>query len=524
MALENIGELWRRAGLAQRVVMLGLVLACAGGGFVLVRWASTPSLSLLYSGLDPEEAATIVERVRDAGIAYELKQGGTAVYVPTDKVYSLRLTMASAGLPTGNSAGGYGLWDQEAPFAPSPFSERVRYQRAIEGEISRSIQELDAVVSARVHVVKPESALFRKDDGAATASVILKLKAGYQLTTGNVAAITHLVARCVEGLAPDKVSIVDGQGNLLSGEGGDEYNSRMTTVLEQKRQMEEYLARKAERQLELVLGPNRATVQVAVEMDTTVIESTSLAYGSSDKAQVAKEMIKKSSTEPESAEGGGGGATKDETIETEYKLPEKTETRRMLPGQITRKTVSVVVDLTPPTAEGEEAPAGLKMLALEDVKEIVTTALGLKLAEEGAAAAPAAGGAAAATPNDELAVKEATFYRDPELAAAAAAPVDGGIFTQEFILEIAKRGSLGLLVVGALLALKMFGGKKKVPPLEGSPVAALTGQSAQVGLLTAGAGGPESAMLKAQITRALQDNPDEVKRLFLSWAQGDKGE
>ena len=126
MALENIGELWRRAGLAQRVVMLGLVLACAGGGFVLVRWASTPSLSLLYSGLDPEEAATIVERVRDAGIAYELKQGGTAVYVPTDKVYSLRLTMASAGLPTGNSAGGYGLWDQEAPFAPSPFSERVR--------------------------------------------------------------------------------------------------------------------------------------------------------------------------------------------------------------------------------------------------------------------------------------------------------------------------------------------------------------------------------------------------------------
>jgi hypothetical protein len=141
-------------------------------------------------------------------------------------------------------------------------------------------------------------------------------------------------------------------------------------------------------------------------------------------------------------------------------------------------------------------------------------------AEGGAGAG--AGGAAAGT--DSLTVKEASFYRDPQVAGLAAE--DEGLFTQDFLLEVAKRSSLGLLVVGALVALKMFGGKKKAAPLEGSAVAALTGQAGQAagGLLPASAGEGDPQMLKAQITRALQNNPEEVKRLFLNWVESGKGE
>jgi len=525
VALENIGEVWRRASLMQRVMLLGIVLGCLGGAALLVNWARTPSLALLYSGLSPEEAAGVVEKIRDAGIAYELKQGGTAVYVPQEKVYSLRLTMASAGLAVGDNRG-YRILDEQ-DFGKPPFIERVNYKRAIEGELARSIQTLDAVASARVHIAKPESPLFRKGDNAATASVIVKLKGGYHLSNANVAAIRYLVSGGVEGLAPDKVRVVDTHGTPLSGEpdeGG--LHSKMASILEQKRRAEEYLAAKAERQLLLVLGPNRATVQVSVEMDATTTESETTQYGP-EKGLPAKEMVKTSRiTEPAREKGGEGGTTSDETIETEYKLTEKTQRTVTLAGAITRKSVAVVVDLTPAPKEGEEPPAaGEKLMQVEDVWRIVKMALGLDVpdappAEGGAGAG--AGGAAAGT--DSLTVKEASFYRDPQVAWLAAE--DEGLFTRDFLLEVAKRSSLGLLVVGALVALKIFGGKKKAAPLEGSAVAALTGQGGQAagGLLPASAREGDAQMLKAQITRALQNNPEEVKRLFLNWVESGKGE
>lgn len=520
MALENIGEVWRRASLIQRLMLLVIVLGCLGGAALLVNWARKPSLALLYSGLSPEEAAGVVEKVRDAGVAYELKQGGTAIYVPEEKVYSLRLTMASAGLAVGDNRG-YRILDEQ-DFGKPPFIERVNYKRAIEGELAKSIQTLDAVVSARVHIAKPESPLFRKGDNAATASVIVKLKGGYQLSGANVAAIRYLVSGGVEGLAPEKVRVVDTHGTPLSGEpdeGG--INSKMASILDQKRQVEEYLARKAERQLSLVLGPNRATVQVSVEMDTTTTESQMTQYGP-EKGLTAKEMVKTSRTsEPAREKGGEAGTTSDETIETEYKLTEKTQRTTTLAGAITKKSVAVVVDLTPAKTGGEEAPAAAKLMQVQDVWRIVKMALGLDVPD--APPAEGGGGAGAATGTDSLTVKEASFYHDPQLAALGAE--DEGLFTKDFILEIAKRSSLGLLVLGALLALKMFSSRKSAAAAEGSPLAALTGQGGEAagGLLPASAGEGGSRILKAQITRALQNNPEEVKRLFLSWVESEKG-
>ena len=518
MAFENIGQVWQRASLIQRVLLLGVVLGCAAAGMLLVNWARQPNMALLYSGLDPEEAAGIVEKVRDAGIPYELKQGGTAVYVPEQRVYSLRLTMASAGLPTGENRG-YQILDQHT-IGESPFSERVKYTRAIEGEIARSIQAMDAVVSARVHVVRPESALFRKGDSAATATVIVRLKGGHSLTTSNVAAVAHLVSGAVEGLAPQKVVVVDSHGNLLSGEAADGTHAKMASVHEQKRQVEEYLARKAEHHLEQVLGPNRATVQVSVVMDTTTLESETKRYGP-DKGVTTKETVKESrSTEPAGSKDGEAGTTSDMTTETEMKVSETTERKIELAGDITSKTVSVIVDLSVPAKEGETASSG-KIMEITDVEEIVKNALGLRVAgQAGAAGTGTATAAGTAAATDSLIVKEASFYRAPELAALAGE--SGGLFSQGFLLEVARRSSLGLLVIGALLALRMFRGPKRRAALaEGA--AALPG-AAGGGLLTAGAGEGDAEVLKSQITQALQDNPDEVKRLFLSWVESEKGE
>jgi len=380
------------------------------------------------------------------------------------------------------------------------------------------------VDSARVHVVRPEAALFSKAGKAASATVVVKLRGGFQLSASNVAAIVHLVAGSVEDLQPDRVVVVDTRGTLLSGEADDATKSRMASVLEQKRQVEEYLSQKAERQLALVLGPNRSAVQVSVEMDTTMVESETKKYGPG-KGVLTKEMTKESlSTEPPRDKGAAPGKTSDSTTEAEYKVTETVERKVELAGTIMRKTVSVIVDLSSPNSEASGAatqPA--KKLEVKDIEEIVKRTLGLKIAgEPGAAgAAGATGATGTSVAHDLLTVKEASFYRPPELAGKVE---EAGLFTKDFLLEIAKRSSLGLLVLGALLALRMFRGPgRRAAALEGGAEAALLGQGAAAGMLPGGIGEVNPDVLKAQITRALKDNPEEVKRLFMSWVDSEKG-
>ena len=219
-SFENLQELWRRAGLVQRVALIGLLLACATVVFLLVTWAQKPHMALLYSGLSPEDAAKVVEKIRDSDVAYELKNGGTTIYVDQEKVYSLRLDMAQQDVPIGQHVG-YGILDNEK-IGVSPFIQRVNYARAIEGELAKTIETIDAVAFARVHVVRPEGALFARDRKEASATVVVRLSPGWNLTHNNVAAIVHLVSRSVEGLNTNNVVVADSQGNLLSGEGADE--------------------------------------------------------------------------------------------------------------------------------------------------------------------------------------------------------------------------------------------------------------------------------------------------------------
>ena len=498
--LDNFREIWRRVGLFHRVALVAILLASLGAVALLVGWAQRPSMSLLYSNLAPEEAARIVEKISDADIPYQLKEGGTAVYVPQKEVYSLRLTMAGEGLPVGDQAG-YRILDNPQ-IGASPFFQRVSYIRAIEGELAKTIQTLDGVVSARVHIVRPEATLFNSEQSRASATVALRLRAGQRLMPANVAAVVHLLAGGVEGLQPNDVVVVDSQGNLLSGGDDDSLARKAGTFLEYKSQLEKYYAEKAESMLSAVLGPNRASVRVSAEIDTSTVEVTSENYDPT--GQVAsREDIKTKSSQSGSQEEGAAPpeSEKEETITTEFAVSKTIRREVELPGRVTSLTVAALVDLTPPpAAEGEEQPAPTATLTVEAIKEVIQKALGLAGVEN-------------------ITVREASFYQP---VVAEAVEPEGGLFSKDTLLEIARRSSLGLLTIGALLALKIFGGAKKGVAAAQAP--ALQGQGVQGGNLLPGGATTDAELLQASISNALQQNPEEVKRLFANWVNPEKGE
>ena len=498
-ALDNFKEIWRRTSLVQRVLLLGIVLGFAGAGFFLVNWARQPDLAILYTSLDPEQAAKVADKIRDQGVPFELKNGGTTIMVPAEKVYSLRLVMAGQGLPKSDQSG-YRILDEEK-LGASPFTQRVNYNRAIEGELAKTIGMIEGVVTARVRIAQPESSLFADKDKQASASIALALKSGTRLTPANVAAIVHLVAGSVESLSPDKVVVVDSQGTLLSGEGSNELAKKAGTLLDYKGQVEEYLSKKAEDMLTAALGPGRATVRVDATVDTISSTTTTETYDP-EKRVITKEETKSSSTPPADPKAAATGG-KEETATNEYMVSKTTEQKTEIPGQVKSLTVAAFVDLTPPAkAAADNAAPAAPALTIADVQTIIRNAIGPLATEQ------------------NIKVVNTPFYHPPPATDQQAQ--EDAQSKRQLYLDIAGRGSLGLLVVGSLVALKLI----RRPRKESTGLATLGSE--------AGSGQPQAALaavdsmdpqvLRARITRALQENPEEVKRLFMNWVESDKGE
>jgi len=346
--IQSFREFWLRIGLIQRVVLLTVVIAAVGAAVLLAGWARKPGLALLYSGLEAEQASRIVEKVRDSGAAYELRDGGSTIYVDETKVYALRLELAGQGLPAGDQRG-YRILDEEK-LGTSPFTQRLNYRRALEGEIAKSVQILENVVSARVHIVRPDSTLFAGQDKSSSATVILKLRPGWRLSPGNVAAIVHMVSGSVENLKPDAVVVVDSAGNLLSGTFQDGVTRGVGSFLDFKTQHEEYLSHKVEDMLAQVLGPGRATVRVSCTIDNTSSTQTVETYEPSAKVTTKEETKSKSSSAGAAAAEGAppGGNTKEETISTDYAVGRTVKQEVLTPGKIASISVAAMVDLSPP--------------------------------------------------------------------------------------------------------------------------------------------------------------------------------
>ena len=504
---KNFRQIWEQASLMQRVILLAVALSCIGAATLLIGWARRPEMNLLYSQLSPQEASRIVEKIRDAGVPYELKDNGTTIYAPTEQIYELRLIMAQQGLPVGSNEG-YRILDDQ-PIGQSPLTQKINHTRAIEGELAKSIQMLDGVASARVHIARPEASLFGPEKQA-SATVMLRLRGGYRLSASNVASVVHLVAGGVQSLAPENVVVVDSRGTLLSGEADNSMARTANSVLDYQSQIEEYLAGKAEDILAAALGPGRTSVKVSATIEMTSLEETAQTYSnvkSLVKMETTKSKTPTGGASAGNAEAGGGKVSKDTEEVTEYFPPTLTIKRTAgLPGRISALNASALVDLSPlETPEGQQQGAPAEMLKLEEVKEIIANAIGLDEAR-----------------GDKLIVKQAKFV---SAAAPPLALADGGLLSKDFLLDMARRVSLAVLVIGALLTLKVLGGSKKKALLTGSPEhLQLEGERAGGGnLLPGGAENLNADAMRARISQALQENPEEVKRLFLSWVDSEKG-
>ena len=211
---QSLLGLWKQLGLNQRVSLIVASLALAGGMAAIVIWSRRPDYQLLYGQLGAKDAGAVVAYLDAQGVPYQVTAGGSAVEVPSDRVYKLRMELAAKDLPGGDGVG-FEIFDK-GQFGLSDFVQRTNYLRAIQGELGRTIAQLQGVRAARVMIVQPENRLLVTDENVkSTASVFVDLGGG-RLEPDQVNAIRHLVANAVQGLQPDQVAVVDNHGHVLS--------------------------------------------------------------------------------------------------------------------------------------------------------------------------------------------------------------------------------------------------------------------------------------------------------------------
>jgi flagellar M-ring protein FliF len=259
---------WKQLGLNQRISLVLASSVVIGGVIALMAWSGRADYALLYGKLSDTEAARVVSALDDTKTPY--KATGGSIYVPADKVHLLRMQLAGKGIPRGEGVG-FEIFDKPN-FGISDFVQRANYIRAIQGELSRTVSQLDEIEQARVMVVLPENRLLVDKDRHPTASVFVRVRGNSVLPAQSVNSIRFLVANAVEGLKPGYVSVVDNQGNVLSENGDDDSITGISSAqFGARRNLEQYLAKKVEGMLEKVLGPGQAIVRVAAEVnyDTT---------------------------------------------------------------------------------------------------------------------------------------------------------------------------------------------------------------------------------------------------------------
>jgi flagellar M-ring protein FliF len=348
--------------LSQKISILAAAVLTVGGLYAFSRWKHESDFRPLYTSMAAEDAAAVVQKLRETGVEYRLSESGSAVSVPTTKLAESRLALAAAGLPkTGRI--GFELFDKTS-FGTTDFVEHINYKRALEGELERSMMSLAEVEEARVHLTLPKDSVFLEQQQPAKASVVLKLRPGAQVSAQNVAAMTNLVASAVEGLAPDAVSVVDMNGNLLSrprrSNAAD--GSEVTTeALEVRQQIERDLVAKIHATLEPLLGADRFRAGASVECDLSsgeqqeeIFDPTHSVMASSQKTEDVMEKGGQASGVPGTASnlprGGSGptpgnnGGTTRRTESMTYQTSRMVKHTRIPQGIIKHMSLAVLLD------------------------------------------------------------------------------------------------------------------------------------------------------------------------------------
>jgi flagellar M-ring protein FliF len=232
----------------------------------LIFWNSQPDYQVLFTGLSAEDAGEMANKLKEKKVPFRLTHNGTTLLVPGEQVYDLRLSLAAEGLPRGGGVG-FEVFDRSS-IGVTDFMQRLNYQRALQGELSRTIKQIKEVDQVRVHIATPRESLFVEEQKKPTASVFVKTRAGMTLNPSQVEGIVHLVSSAVEGLEPGNISIIDMSGKVLSKRASNNPIGQLTTTqLDYQQSIEEGLRKKVQGMLEEVLGPGKAIARISTEID-----------------------------------------------------------------------------------------------------------------------------------------------------------------------------------------------------------------------------------------------------------------
>lgn len=401
------------AGLGSNPIVrqVGVYIALAAAiavGIVVALWAKEPNYTMLYGSLAQNDASDVALALQQAGIQYKVDEATGAVMVPTKDMHEARLKLAGQGLPRGDGLG-FELLQQETGFGTSRLVEAARYQRAMEGELARTITTLSSVQTARVHLAMPKQSVFVRKRKKPSASVTVKLFPGRVLEKGQVASIVHLVASSVPELETDRVTVVDHKGNLLSGQGDSREMLLTASQFDYTKQVEEHYKNRIEDLLAPVLGADAVRAQVTADIDFTLVEQTQELFNP-EVSVVRSEQVNEEQSSLTAVQGvpgalsnqppGGGVApeqanqvTGGEVTPTNplnsskqatrnYELDKTISHTRVGSGTVSRLSVAVVVDDPPGAAKGAAGEPGRTPEELDRITQLVQEAIGFN-AERG---------------------------------------------------------------------------------------------------------------------------------------------
>ncbi|MGR3219775.1 MAG: flagellar basal-body MS-ring/collar protein FliF [Candidatus Anammoxibacter sp.] len=392
--LDQMHHIWREMNFSAKFMSVSFMVGAVIALIVWASWIQTEEFGLLYSGRDTKEVGEVVNYLRDNDIAYKIKDRGMSVYVPTNRIYDSKLNLATEGLLRRET--GFEIFDQ-VKFGMTSFAQQVNYRRALQGELARTISEMDPIQSANVQIVIPEKSLFIEEDRKPTASIVLKLKSRSSLAPSQVAGIVQLVAASVEGLNNNNVIITDNRGNLLTTKEQSTIISRNNEQLSLRKSIEDYYVSKATDIVSKILGAGKVIIKVSADMEYKNIDEKHVIYDPSRKVPKSQKIITRVSGG--GSRGGGSPGTdsnirqvglvqevgiseEEETIQTEYEVSrvERLVTRHG--GVLQRLSVAILVDGRYETIENDDGDTLRKYVPLPEstlttIGALVKSALGI---------------------------------------------------------------------------------------------------------------------------------------------------
>ena len=360
--LEQIASIAKGLSMTQKILGLVVIAVVVGGLLTLTSTGKEASYKVLFSGLNQEDAGEVVAKLKEQRIPYKLSEDGGAILVPATQVYEVRLSLAGEGLPRGGGVG-FEIFN-ETSFGQTDFVQRLNYQRALQGELARTIRNFQQVTEARVHIATPKESVFIEDEKPPTASVSVKLRGREKLNQHEIQSIVNLVASAVPGLTTENITLVDTAGRLLYRKQAEGEGILTGNQLEYQIKIEDTMRQKVETMLEEVVGVNRARARVTAEIDFNKVERTEEIFDPEAQVVRSEQMLTENdqrgganpegipgvkgelATFAEEGEAGAGAGTgyNRNNVTRNYEISKQTKHTQDKGGAVKRLSIAVMVD------------------------------------------------------------------------------------------------------------------------------------------------------------------------------------